>query len=125
MSATYRAAEVDIEIYSGNPVVDCEFEFLYEDTDGTQTDYDFSAQDGLYLKIYDRRGGTIIKEWNQAAAGSSGLRLDGNTILWNEYDGANTEFSRGVYYYEIGYFLDDYTPDDIEILMGYGKATVI
>lgn len=121
MNKTFRGAEVPIVSYANKPVLDCDFTFVYKDTDGTETAYDFSPQDGLFLSIYDRKDGRLIKEWTQL----DGLALVVNTIRWNEYDAANMAFAIGKYYYEVGYLLDDYTPDDIRIVMAYGEHKFI
>lgn len=120
MNKTFRAAEVDIIIYANKPVLDCDWTFVYKDDDGTETAYDFTPQDGLFLKFKDKKDGKVLASWTQA----DGLSLVDNTIRWNEYDAAEMDFAQGggTVYYEIGYLLDDYTPDDIEIVMAYGKA---
>lgn len=121
MNATYRAAEQGIIIMANKPVLDCDFVFTYIDDDGEEQPYDFSAQDGLFLNLYDKKDGKLLKGWTQ----SDGLTLVDNTIRWNEYDEADMDFPKGRLYYEIGYQLDDYTPDDIEIVLAFGEAKVI
>jgi hypothetical protein len=120
MNQTFRAEQVDIIIYANKPVVDCDFQFTYDDEDGEEQPYDFSAQDGLFLKFKDKKDGKILASWTQA----DGLSLVDNAIRWNEYDAAEMDFAQGggKVWYEIGYNLDDYTPDDIEIVLGYGWA---
>lgn len=120
MNKTFRAAEMPLVSYANKPVLDCDFTFVFND-DGVETAYDFSAQDGLFLSIYDRKDGKLIKEWTH----NGGLTLAGNTISWNEYGAANMAFALGRYYYEIGYLLDDYTPTDIRIVMAYGDHKFI
>lgn len=120
MNQTFRSEQVDIIIYANKPVVDCDFQFTYDDEDDEEQPYDFSAQDGLFLKFYDKKDGKLLASWSH----SDGLTLVDNAIRWNEYDEAEMDFAQGgsKVWYEIGYLLDDYTPDDIEIVLAYGWA---
>lgn len=123
MDYTFRGAYAPIIIYANKPVLDCDFVFTYIDDDDEEQPYDFSAQDGLFLNFYDRKDGKLLASWTQA----DGLSLVDNTIRWNEYDEAEMDFAQGggTVYYEIGYLLDDYTPDDIEIVLAYGGAKCV
>lgn len=120
MDYTFRAWRVDIIVNANKPVVDCDFQFTYDDENGDEQPYDFSAQDGLFLKFKDRKDGKVLAEWSHL----NGLTLIDNAIRWNEYDASEMAFAQGggKVWYEIGYILDDYTPVDIEMLLAYGVA---
>lgn len=121
MNATYRAAEQGILVKANEVILDCDFVFTYDDENGDEQPYDFSAQDGLFLDLLDKKDGKLLKRWTHAG----GLTLVDNTIRWNEPDDSEMDFPKGRLYYRVGYFLDDYTPDDIEIELAFGEAKVI
>ncbi len=113
---TFRGKEFPLESFSGKAVVDIEFTFTY--SDGTA--YDFSSEIGLYLSIWDKRGGTLIHRWDDSA----GLTISGNIITWNERNQSLMNFELGKYYYEIGYTVVDYSSED-DVPLGFGPMKFI
>lgn len=113
---TYRAIEYHLESYAGKAIVDVDFTFTLSDG----SNYDFSGNTGLFLSIYDRRDGLLIHRWTD----SDGLVLTNNVITWNERNQSLLDFSKGKYYYELGYTLVDYSTED-EIPLAFGEMKFI
>jgi hypothetical protein len=111
---TYRAINYPLESYANKAIVDVSFTFTLSDG----SPYDFTGNAGLFLSIYDRKDGKLIKQWID----SKGLDLYGSTILWNERDATAMAFSLGKYYYELGYTIVDYSIEDqIPLIFGEMK----
>lgn len=108
---TYRAINYPLESYSGKAVVNATFTFILQDG----SPYDFTGQDGLFLSIFDIRDGRLLKQWTDLG----GLTLSQNVITWNERDPSAMVFSKGKYYYELGYTIVNYSSEDeVPLLFG-------
>ncbi len=111
---TFRGIEKDLKAYSGAAIVNLQFTITYSDG----TPYNFSNATGLYLSIWDRRGGTLIHRWDDSA----GLTRLENVITWNERNNNILNFDLGKYYYQMGYTIVDYSSeDDVPLLYGLIK----
>lgn len=113
---TYRAINFTLESYANKAIIDVLFTFVL--ADGTA--YDFSKQVGLFLTIFDVRDGKIMKQW----VDNAGLTIAGNIITWNERDATAMNFSKGKYYYELGYTIVDYSSED-EVCLAFGEMKFI
>lgn len=105
-----------LESYANRAVVDVLFTFVNVDT----TAYAFTGRVNLFLSIYDVRDGKLMKQW----VNNAGLTISSNTITWNERDATAMNFSKGKYYYELGYTIVNYASED-QVCLAFGDMKFI
>lgn len=105
----------DLVHYANKAVVDAEFIILNPDG----TDFDFTGYTGLSMKIFDRREGTLWREWDGGIY-SDTLSISGNVITWNTAK-SEMDFDLGKYYHELSW----YNGDGIEVVLLYGTSKFI
>lgn len=110
----FDATEDDLTFYNWKPILQFSIEFFVEDCDFDSTndaDYTFSNFISGYFRVYNERGGRLIKNWP--------MTLDGSSLVLNTQD---TSFEDdGNYYYEVGYLMSG----GYELALMYGKLKVI
>lgn len=114
MSDNYRlfeAKEYLLEVFNRQPIIDFGFEFVYEDCDGNDVDYELTGYVSGYVKVYNERLGRVIKTWPTTLVGTNVLAL---------YEQDTTFATNGTYWYEVYYIMSG----GYEIRLRYGKLIV-
>jgi hypothetical protein len=101
--------------YNAKPVLNFIIEFFVEDCDGDfddeETNYTFSNFVSGYFRVYNERGGRLIKNLPMTNI-SSTLVLNSNDTTFED---------NGNYYYEIGYLMTG----GYELALMYGRLKVV
>jgi len=97
-TAVYITASVDLQIKAKS---DPSVAITILNSAGSA--YDFSNKTDSDLNIYDREGGTLIKNYGESA--TEGLSYVSNVVTWNAAYSTtlDTILPAGFYYYEITY----------------------
>lgn len=59
---TYNGSRQDLEHYKGYPVINHEFEILNDDG----SDFDFTGEQGIWFKIFQKQHGTLVDTFSKA-----------------------------------------------------------
>lgn len=114
-NTTFIGQRRDLVHYANKAVVDAQFTIL--NSDGT--DFDFTGYTGLLMKIFDRREGSLWREWDGGIY-SDTLSVSGNIITWNT-SASDMDFDLGKYYHELSWL----NADGIEVVLLYGTSKFI
>lgn len=88
MFNTYKGARLDLQLYKGKAIIDYEIQVFNDDG----TDFDLSVYDDIFIKIFEKKHGTLIYEYS---IGSGIEDPTDNIISWS----ANDIIKRPKFYY--------------------------
>lgn len=109
----FASDEEDLRIYNGQAMLNETILFFYDDED--ETDYDFPAYSSAFFRVYNSRGGKLIKNFTTQVSRSSNALILNCSVL----DMTFTE--TGKRYYEIGYVRSG----GYDIILRFGNGTII
>lgn len=111
----YQAQEGQLQIYNGKPIIDVGLAYYLQDDScinpDEETEFEYPGYISSYLKVYNERGGRLLKT----------IPLDrvGNVLVVNTTD---TVFDdNGNYEYEVGYL----QTGGYEFVLDYGVFKVV
>lgn len=111
-SQAFIAEENNLSFYNGKAVLNLAMPVYYDDVD--ETAFDFAGYVSAYFRVYDERGGQLIKNF------TSQVTRNSNVLVFNLSVSDMTFSDVGTYYFEIGYNQSGY-----ETPIRYGKLFIV
>jgi hypothetical protein len=111
VSKGFVAQEANLEFRNAMALLNLAFTIVYDDDD--ETAFSFFGYASSYFRVYDERGGQLIKNF------STQVTVSTNVIVMNCSVSDMTFEDLGKYYFELGYNRSGY-----EIPIRYGELTI-
>ena len=109
----FDGVEKRIEVFNRQAIIDYNIEFFTADQCEDESDFTFPAYNSSYLRVFNERLGTEIKDISLSQSGGS--LIINASVLDMTFD------ENGNYYYEIGYVQSG----GYEIVLMYGQFGVV
>tara|TARA_R110000868_G_scaffold199747_1_gene446360 strand:- start:2254 stop:2598 length:345 start_codon:yes stop_codon:yes gene_type:complete len=110
-SRGFVAQEAPLEFRNSMALLNLAFTIVYDDDD--ETAFDFFGYASAYFRVYDERGGQLIKNFSAQVTVSLNVMILNCSVLDMTFE------DLGKYYFEMGYNRSGY-----EIPIRYGELTI-
>jgi hypothetical protein len=111
VSKGFVAQEAPLEFRNGVALLNLAFTIVYDDDD--ETAFNFAGYNSSYFRVYDERGGQLIKNFSTQVTVSTNVMVMNCSVLDMTFE------NLGKYYFELGYNRSGY-----EIPVRYGDLTI-